>query len=115
MNQTINHLDAAQFDTTIRHGTGVTVVDFWAEWCGPCHAIAPTLDALSQHYAGKVNFAKVNVDQQHALAAEFDVRSIPTLIFFENGEEVGRLLGAQPKAAIEHALGHVLEPHAHQH
>jgi thioredoxin 1 len=115
MNHTIPQLDASQFDATIRQGTGVTVVDFWADWCRPCHALAPTLDALSQQYAGTVRFAKVNVDQQNALAAEFDVRSIPTLIVFQDGEEVGRLLGAQPKASIEHALGHVLEPHAHQH
>ncbi len=95
--------------------TKPVIVDFWAEWCGPCHALAPSLDALSQRYAGQVNFAKVDVDQQHELAAEFNVRSIPTLVFFQDGQEVGRLLGAQPKTAIEHALGHVLEPHAHQH
>ncbi len=115
MNQNITHLDAPQFDVTIRKGAGVSVVDFWADWCRPCHAIAPTLDALSESYAGRVTFAKVDVDAQNALATEFDVRSIPTLIIFQDGEEVGRLLGAQPKAAIEHALSHVLEPHAHPH
>ena len=79
------HLTEAAFDQTLAEHQEPMIVDFWAEWCGPCKAIAPTLDELAQEYSGRVTIAKVNVDEHPGLAARFQVRSIPTLLFFKGG------------------------------
>lgn len=84
-------LTKADFDTKTEKG--VVLVDFWAEWCGPCKMSAPVLEQMSEEYAGKVVIAKVDVDAQPDLAARFGVMSIPTVILFENGTEKGRQVG----------------------
>ncbi len=109
MNHLVAHLDASHFNTAVRQGGKLTVVDFWADWCRPCHALAPTLETLAGEYDGRVAFAKVNVDDESALASEFNVQSIPTLIVFRDGQEIDRLIGAQPKTSIERALGQALQ------
>ena len=76
------------------------VVDFWAEWCGPCKAIAPILEQVAGEVAGKAKIAKVNVDENQQLAAEFGIRSIPTLLIFKGGTVQEQMVGALPKAAI---------------
>ena len=76
------------------------VVDFWAKWCGPCRALAPVVDEIASEYEGKVEVAKCNVDDCDEIAAQFSIRSIPTLLFFKNGQMVDRLVGAVPKAQI---------------
>ena len=76
------------------------VVDFWATWCGPCRALAPVVDEIASEYEGKVEVAKCNVDDCDEIAAQFSIRSIPTLLFFKNGQMVDRLVGAVPKAQI---------------
>lgn len=71
------------------------LVDFWASWCGPCRMVSPVIDALAEEYAGKIKVGKVNVDDEGALAAEFAVVSIPTVMLFKNGKVVGKLIGAR--------------------
>lgn len=83
-------------------GSAVTcLVDFWAPWCGPCLALAPTLEALSTEYQDKVDIVKCNIDENMEQATAFGVRSVPCLIMFKDGKPVGRLVGAQPKAKIQ--------------
>jgi thioredoxin 1 len=79
----------------------LVLVDFWAEWCGPCRMIAPLLDELAGEYAGRVVIGKVNVDQNGQTAARFGVRSIPTLLFMKNGSRVDQIVGAKPKKDIK--------------
>ena len=80
------------------------VVDFWAAWCGPCRVLGPVLDEVAREYADRVTVGKVNVDEQPGLAGRFSIRSIPTLIFFKNGEPADTVIGAVPKAEIEKRL-----------
>ena len=97
-------LTSATFDETVASSDKPVVVDFWAEWCGPCKAIAPTLDELATEYAGRVTIAKVNVDEHPGLAARFQVRSIPTLLIFKGGQVIDQVVGAVPKAQIKKRL-----------
>jgi thioredoxin 1 len=102
--QSTLHLTEAAFDETLASHPEAVVVDFWAEWCGPCKAIAPTLEELATEYAGRVTIAKVNVDEHPGLAARFQVRSIPTLLFFKGGQVIDQVIGAVPKAQIRKRL-----------
>jgi len=76
------------------------LVDFWAEWCGPCKMLAPTLDELSKDFSGKVKIVKMNVDENPAMPSALGIRGIPTMILFKNGENVGTKVGAAPKASL---------------
>ena len=76
----------------------VTVIDFWAEWCGPCRAIGPVIEELSKEYDGKVKVGKVNVDNNPQVSLNYGITSIPAILFIKNGEVVDKLIGAQPKA-----------------
>jgi thioredoxin 1 len=84
------------------------MVDFWATWCGPCRALAPVVEELAEEYAGKAVVAKCNVDDCDELPLKYNIRSIPTLLFFKNGEPVDRLVGAAPKAGIAAKLDALL-------
>lgn len=86
----------------------VVVVDCWAPWCGPCRMISPVIEELASDYAGKVVFGKLNVDENPAVAAEYGIMSIPTLLFARNGEVVDRLIGAAPRQIIEAKLRQIL-------
>jgi thioredoxin 1 len=89
------------FETEIEKHDGLVVVDFWAIWCGPCRMVAPILDQLAVEYAGKAKVAKLDVDANQATAMRFNVRSIPTILFFKNGKLVDTVIGAVPKARLE--------------
>ena len=91
----------ASFDTDVLGATEPVVVDFWAEWCGPCRFIAPALEEISSRLDGKVRIAKLNVDENPGTAAKFGVMSIPTLIMFKNGEPTSLQVGAAPKQKLE--------------
>jgi len=98
----------SNFDTEIK--TGVTLVDFWAEWCGPCRRLAPTVDAIATEYDGRVAVAKMNVDENpNVPSSRFHVRGIPTLVVLKNGQLVDTIVGAVPRedivSAIERHLG----------
>jgi thioredoxin 1 len=95
----------ATFEQEVIQSDKPVLVDFWAEWCGPCHAVAPVLDKIVEEQAGELRLVKVNIDEEQALAQRFGVMSIPTMILFKNGEPAGAVIGAQPKGAIERALG----------
>ena len=90
----------ADFEQEVEKHAGVAVVDFWATWCGPCRMIAPILEQLSVEYAGKVRVAKLDVDTNQKTSTRFNVRSIPTLLFFKDGKLVDQVIGAVPKAAL---------------
>lgn len=86
----------------------VVMVDFWAPWCGPCRILGPTVDELAKEYEGRAKVVKLNVDDNPDTAAQYGVRSIPTLIFFKNGEPVGQVVGVQPKHALASLLDRLL-------
>jgi thioredoxin 1 len=91
----------ANFEQEVEKHDGLTVVDFWATWCGPCRMIAPILDQLAKEYEGKVKITKLDVDQNIRTASRFNVRSIPMLLFFKGGKVVDQIIGAVPKTQIE--------------
>jgi thioredoxin 1 len=90
----ITHTSDAEFDTDVLKSDTPVLVDFWAEWCGPCKLIAPILEEAAGHYEGKTRIAKLNVDENAASAAKFNIRSIPTLLLFNKGNLVARKVGA---------------------
>ena len=93
------HLTDQNFDETLAATQGLVMVDFWAEWCGPCRAIAPVLEELASE--ARVNLLKVNVDEHPELAARYGIRSIPTILFVKQGTVVDRVVGAVPKAVLQ--------------
>jgi len=98
------HLDEASFDAEVGKHKELLMVDFWAEWCAPCRAIAPTLEELATDSKGTVSLAKVNVDDSPALAARYGIRSIPTILFMKEGKVVDQLIGAVPKSQLKKKL-----------
>jgi thioredoxin 1 len=91
----------ADFGAEIEQHEGLAVVDFWATWCGPCRMVAPIVEQLATEYAGKAKVTKLDVDSNQATAMKFRVRSIPTILFFKNGQLVDQVVGAVPKPRLE--------------
>jgi thioredoxin 1 len=99
----------ATFDDEVLHSEKPVMVDFWAEWCGPCHAIAPVLERIAEERADELKLVKVNIDEEQDLALRYGVQSIPTVLLFRAGEPAAAVIGAQPKGAIERELGLVAD------
>jgi len=95
----------ATFDEEVLKSEKPVIVDFWAEWCGPCHAVSPVLDKIAEERADELRLVKINVDEEQELMIRYGVQSIPTIVLFKDGEPAGAVIGAQPKGAIERALG----------
>ena len=101
MSHSIVSLSEATFDNTINESTKPVLVDFWAEWCGPCKMVVPILEEIAQEYGDKIIIAKLNVEQNPNIAPKFGIRGIPTLLIFKNGEVVATQVGALSKAQLK--------------
>nr|WP_315596650.1 thioredoxin TrxA [uncultured Cupriavidus sp.] len=100
MSDQIKYVSDASFDTDVLQSDKPVLLDFWAEWCGPCKMIAPILDEVAKDYGDKVQIAKINVDENQQVPAKFGIRGIPTLILFKNGEVVAQKVGALSKSQL---------------
>lgn len=99
-NDLIKHISDASFDADVLQSTQPVLVDYWAEWCGPCKMIAPILDEVATSYAGRLNVTKMNVDENRAIPAKFGIRGIPTLMIFKDGAMAATKVGALSKAQL---------------
>ncbi len=104
MSSQLLNLSKESFDEYINENSGVVLLDIWADWCGPCKQLTPVLEEIAEVYAADVKVYKVNADQQKEIMARFNVRGLPTMIVFVNGQEQNRLLGVLPKARITQTL-----------
>lgn len=95
-------LNASNFDEVTKKG--ISLVDFWAPWCGPCRMVAPVIEELAADFEGKANVCKVNTDEEQELAVKYGIRSIPTILFFKDGEIVDQMIGASSKQAFKEKL-----------
>ena len=93
------------FEKEVIQSETPVLVDFWAEWCGPCHAVAPILEKIAEERAGELRLVKVNIDEERELAERYGIASIPTMILFRDGQPAVSVIGAQPKGAIDRTLG----------
>ena len=96
----LTHVTDATFAAEVEQGKGLVLVDFWATWCGPCLAVAPLLEQLAGEFAGKARITKVDVDQNQKTAMRFNIRSIPSILFFKDGRHVDTVVGAVPKPVL---------------
>jgi len=95
----------ATFEEEVLKSEKPVIVDFWAEWCGPCHAVAPVLDKIVEERNGELALVKVNIDEEQGLAMRYGIQSIPTIVLFKDGEPAAAAIGAQPKSMLEKNLG----------
>jgi thioredoxin 1 len=98
-------ITTTDFDTEVLQSETPVIVDFWAEWCGPCHAISPVLEQIAEERADELRVVKVNIDEEPELRERYGILSIPTIVLFRGGEPAAAALGAQPKTMLERSLG----------
>jgi len=108
MSDNIEHVNQDSFQTTVLDSQKPVLVDFWAEWCGPCKMVAPVIDELAAEYKDKAGFAKINVDESPKLASQFGVMSIPTIMIFKNGKPEQQVIGYKSKNDLQKLLDSVL-------
>jgi thioredoxin 1 len=104
----IIHLDSTNWNDIVLNSNLLVLVDFWAEWCGPCRMVGPIIEQLAQSLDGKVKVSKLNVDQNQEIAMKYNVQSIPSLILFKNGHELARTVGFSPKEKYEKFVNNAL-------
>jgi thioredoxin 1 len=104
MSENVREISDSDFQAQVLSATIPTLVDFWAPWCGPCKSIAPVLEELAKEFAGKVQIMKLNVDENPRTPSMYNVRGIPNLVIFKNGEVVDQIVGAVPKDQLQAAL-----------
>ena len=100
-----NAITTSEFDSEVIQSETPVIVDFWAEWCGPCRAVSPVLEQIAEERADEVRLVKVNIDEEPELAQRYGILSIPTIVLFKGGEPAAAAIGAQPKRMLERSLG----------
>ncbi len=108
MSDAVTSVTNDTFDSVVIQSKSLVMVDFWATWCGPCKIVAPVVEELAKEYEGKVTFAKVNTDENTDLATRYNIRGIPTLIFFKEGKVMDQVVGAVPKAQLKSKIDALL-------
>jgi thioredoxin 1 len=108
VSENVKEFTSANFNTEVLESDTPVLVDFWAEWCGPCRVIAPVVDEIATEYSQKVKVGKLNVDNENQIASQFGVRSIPALLIFKNGTVANQIVGAVPKNKITEILDSVI-------
>jgi len=108
MSDAVNSVTVDTFDQEVLQSSNLVMVDFWATWCGPCKIVAPVVEELAKEYDGKVTFVKVNTDENQDLATKYNIRGIPTLMFFKEGNIADQVVGAVPKAQLKSKIDSLL-------
>jgi thioredoxin len=105
MSTAVTEVTEQTWDAEVVQSDKPVIVDFWAEWCGPCHAVAPVLDRIADERQSELKLVKVNIDVEQGLAQRYGIASIPTIVLFKDGEPAAAAIGAQPKSSLERSLG----------
>lgn len=112
MSELVVQATAANWEAEVGQVDGLVMVDFWAVWCGPCQMVAPIVEELAKDYEGKLKVMKLNTDEVPEIAGKFQIMSIPTILFFKNGQPVEKIVGARPKTQFKQVIDSLLAQHS---